>query len=61
MTRDAQGPVRIPLTEDQRRQVFAVTGKDACAIEVGSESEDDDWVILVVLPDNNESLEQGRR
>jgi hypothetical protein len=47
---DERGPVRIDLTEDQRRQVFAAIGKDAIAMEVGSESEDDDWVVLVLLP-----------
>jgi hypothetical protein len=50
MPGDERGPVRIALTEEQRRQVFAVTGKDAIAMEVGCESEDDDWVVLVLLP-----------
>ena len=46
---DEREPVRIALTDDQRRQVFAAIGKDAIAMEVGSESEDDDWVVLVLL------------
>lgn len=61
MPGDERGPVRIALTDDQRRQVFAAIGKDAIAMEVGSESEDDDWVVLVLLPVEPPAQSRGER
>lgn len=52
--------VRIALTETQRRQVWDAIGKDAVAVEVGSEGPDDEWIVLVREPgSSNEGEETG--
>lgn len=44
---DANRSVTIALTEDQRHQIHAVIGREVTAVEVGSDGEDDEWIVLV--------------